>query len=93
MSNNSPWFLIPGVTFLVDHRNVQAKQIKYINNMNAAHTQPTNDPRNTNPCTVSAKPYLSNCNYDGAGAALQWLYGGEHQLAIISAFSDEFVVL
>jgi poly(3-hydroxybutyrate) depolymerase len=28
-----------------------------------------------NPCDVVASPYLGNCSYDGAGAALQQIYG------------------
>jgi hypothetical protein len=24
---------------------------------------------------MSTSPYISNCNYDGAGAVLQWMYG------------------
>jgi len=41
----------------------------------SAHTQPTDDPKNTNPCFLSAPPYLSNCHYDGAGKALETIYG------------------
>jgi len=49
--------------------------IVYANNIKAAHTQPTDDPINKNACTTSASPYISNCNYDGAGYALQQIYG------------------
>ena len=52
-----------------------SSSIVYINNMAAAHTQPTDDPANVNKCDVSKTPYLSNCNYDGAGKALEQIYG------------------
>jgi hypothetical protein len=44
--------------------------------MAAAHTQPTDDPAMKNSCGVSSSPYLSNCQYDGAGAALQAILAG-----------------
>ena len=44
--------------------------VVYENSMAAAHTQPTDDPANTNACTTSSSPYLSDCKYDGAGKAL-----------------------
>ena len=28
-----------------------------------------------NTCDISLSPYISNCNYDGAGSVLKWLYG------------------
>jgi len=49
--------------------------IVYINNMVAAHTFPSDDPVNINPCTLSISPYISNCEYDGSGKALQQLLG------------------
>jgi len=49
---------------------IAINQIDYINNVSSAHTQPTDDPINTDPCWISLSPYISDCNYDGAGAAL-----------------------
>ena len=48
--------------------------VVYESSMAAAHTQPTDDPANTNACTVSKSPYLSNCQYDGAGKALNTIF-------------------
>jgi len=52
-----------------------ASNILYKNDLVAAHTQPTDDSVNKNPCTLSATPYLSNCNYDGAGIAMNQMFG------------------
>lgn len=42
----------------------------------ASHTFPTDfTATGDNACSSSASPYISNCGYDGAGAALQWMYG------------------
>ena len=48
--------------------------VEYVNNIQAAHTQPTNYQVNTNPCSVSQSPYLSYCSYDGAGDALNQIF-------------------
>ncbi len=45
------------------------------NNISSAHTQPTDDPVNTNPCFLSLSPYISNCQYDGAGVAFNHIFG------------------
>jgi len=42
-------------------------------NLMAAHTYPTLNYGNL--CTLSYTPYISNCNYDGAGIGLQTIYG------------------
>jgi len=42
-------------------------------NLVAAHTFPTLDFGNA--CTMSFSPYISKCSYDGAGVALQKIYG------------------
>lgn len=41
------------------------------------HCQPTNDYGNS--CSYLGSPYIDNCNYDGAGTALQWIYGKLNQ--------------
>lgn len=48
----------------------------YVTTSGAAHTFPAGfDSRGDNPCNMSESPYISDCDYDGAGAVLQWLYG------------------
>lgn len=39
----------------------------------AGHSFPTND--YGNPCGSTYPPFITNCNYDGAGEALQGIYG------------------
>jgi hypothetical protein len=42
----------------------------------AAHTFPTDfTASGDNSCSSAVSPYISNCSYDGAGAALRWMYG------------------
>ena len=47
--------------------------ITYKNNLAAEHAMPTDFFGNG--CSVNASPYVSNCNFDGAGEMLKWLYG------------------
>ena len=55
---------------------VTAANVKYDNTNSAVHTFPTDfDGSGDNACNVSTSPYISNCHFDGAGAALQWIYG------------------
>jgi hypothetical protein len=50
--------------------------ISYVTTSGAAHTFPTDfNGVGDNSCSFSTSPYISNCNYDGSGAALQWIYG------------------
>ena len=49
--------------------------ISYVNTMAAAHTFPTDNPSVKNSCSTSSSPYISNCDYDGAGEALAAIYG------------------
>merc|ERR1711934_281398 len=48
--------------------------IVYENTVDAAHTQPTTNPK-MNSCTRSYSPYVSYCDYDGAGNTLKHIYG------------------
>jgi hypothetical protein len=53
-----------------------ASNTTYITTSGATHTFPTDfNGAGDNACGTSASPYVSNCNYDGAGAVLQWMYG------------------
>ncbi|HEX4583891.1 MAG TPA: PHB depolymerase family esterase [Burkholderiaceae bacterium] len=55
---------------------VSAANVKYDNTNSAVHTFPTDfDGAGDNACNVSISPYISNCHFDGAGAALQWIHG------------------
>lgn len=50
--------------------------VSYVTTSGAVHTFPTDfSGSGDNSCSTSSSPYISNCNYDGAGAALRWLYG------------------
>ncbi|KAJ5669910.1 uncharacterized protein N7477_005273 [Penicillium maclennaniae] len=50
--------------------------VSYVTTSGAVHTFPTDfDGSGDNSCSMSTSPYISNCNYDGAGAGLQWIYG------------------
>ncbi|EPS26473.1 putative PHB depolymerase family esterase [Penicillium oxalicum 114-2] len=50
--------------------------VSYVTTSGASHTFPTDfSGSGDNSCSMSSSPYISNCNYDGAGAVLQWMYG------------------
>ncbi|RHZ44084.1 putative polyhydroxybutyrate depolymerase [Aspergillus thermomutatus] len=53
-----------------------AANVSYITTSGAVHTFPTDfDGSGDNSCSSSVSPYISNCQYDGAGAVLKWMYG------------------
>lgn len=55
---------------------VSSGNVRYDKTSNAAHTFPTDfSGTGDNACTSASSPYISNCNFDGAGTALQWMYG------------------
>jgi len=55
---------------------VAGKNVKYVELDGVMHTFPTDFNRaGDSPCNFSSLPYISNCQYDGAGDALQWIYG------------------
>ena len=48
----------------------------FVTTTGASHTFPTDfDGAGDSACGISSSPFISNCNYDGAGAVLQWIYG------------------
>ena len=53
---------------------IDSSQIYFEDKIDSAHTQPTTDAQ-MNKCTVSKSPYISYCNYDGAGEAFKQIYG------------------
>lgn len=53
-----------------------SSNVVYTTISGASHTFPTDfNGSGDNPCSVSSSPFISNCNYDGAGAVLKWMYG------------------
>src|ERR1700742_1425582 len=67
---------------VVDQLNTQlssfdnSANITYVTTSDAVHTFPTDfDASGNSACSDATSPYISNCNYDGAGAVLQWLHG------------------
>ncbi|HEY6909567.1 MAG TPA: PHB depolymerase family esterase, partial [Myxococcales bacterium] len=53
-----------------------AANVSYVTTSGAAHTFPTDfTATGDNSCSSAVSPYISNCGYDGAGAALRWMYG------------------
>jgi chitodextrinase len=52
---------------------VPAPNISYKNDLDAEHTMPTDFFGNA--CTTRGDPHINNCQYDAAGALLQWIYG------------------
>jgi poly(3-hydroxybutyrate) depolymerase len=62
--------------YVADGRLLPAAQLKYEQLAGASHTFPTNVASSgDNPCNLSVSPFISDCGFDGAGAALQWIYG------------------
>ena len=62
-------------TYYKNYVTGPAGSIVYVDTLNAAHTQPTDDPINKNPCNWGIPPYVSDCDYDGSGLALNQIYG------------------
>ena len=55
---------------------VAAAELEYVKRAGTAHVFPTDfDSTGNNACNASASPYISNCGYDGAKAALTKFYG------------------
>jgi chitodextrinase len=52
---------------------IDAANIFYKNDIAAEHAMPTDYFGNT--CATRNDPFINNCNYDGAGQLLQWIYG------------------
>ena len=50
-----------------------AENIRYVNDVEAAHNFPTRG--NGNECTFKQSPFIGDCDYDAAGELLQHLYG------------------
>lgn len=58
------------------NNGVPAGNLSYVKRSGAAHVLPTDfDSTGNNSCSSSSSPFISNCGYDGAGAALTQFYG------------------
>jgi poly(3-hydroxybutyrate) depolymerase len=58
------------------NNGVPPANLDYIRRDSTAHTFPTDfDSTGNNACGTAASPYISNCSYDGAKAALTKFYG------------------
>jgi poly(3-hydroxybutyrate) depolymerase len=58
------------------NNGVPAANLEYVKRASTAHVFPTDfDGTGNNACSSSASPYISNCSYDGARAALTKFYG------------------
>ncbi|MGY4827730.1 extracellular catalytic domain type 2 short-chain-length polyhydroxyalkanoate depolymerase [Sphaerotilaceae bacterium SBD11-9] len=58
------------------NNGVSAANLEYVKRASTAHVFPTDfDSTGNNSCSSSASPYISNCGYDGAKAALTKFYG------------------
>ncbi|HEX3140995.1 MAG TPA: PHB depolymerase family esterase [Rhizobacter sp.] len=58
------------------NNGVPAANLEYVKRASTAHVLPTDfDSTGNNSCSSSASPYISNCGYDGAKAALTKFYG------------------
>ncbi len=65
-----------GVNTQYQNNGVPAANLQYVQRSGTAHTFPTDfDATGGNACGSSASPYISNCGYDGAKAALTQFYG------------------
>ncbi len=65
-----------GANTQYQNNGVPAANRSYVQRSGTAHTFPTDfDSSGNNACGSSASPYISNCGYDGAGAALAKFYG------------------
>lgn len=58
------------------NNGVTTANLEYVQRASTAHVFPTDfDSTGNNACSSSASPYISNCGYDGAKAALTKFYG------------------
>ncbi|HJV70683.1 PHB depolymerase family esterase [Ideonella sp.] len=58
------------------NNGVSAANLSYVQRSGTAHVFPTDfDATGNNACSSSTSPYISNCGYDGAKAALTKFYG------------------
>lgn len=64
------------VNTLYQNNGVLTANLDYIKRNNTSHVMPTDfDATGNNACNNAASPYIANCGYDGAKAALTKFYG------------------
>ncbi|CAF3823624.1 unnamed protein product [Rotaria sp. Silwood1] len=62
--------------YVTDGQFIPSANVVFKNDLNAGHTFPTDfDSIGNNDCGSTSSPFISNCNFDGAGAILQHIYG------------------
>jgi hypothetical protein len=73
-----------------ERAGMPASNILYEKDIAAGHTQPTLD--YGNPCkSASASPWMSDCDYDGAGEALKHIYGNLNPKSPVTDASGTFI--
>ncbi|CAF2815900.1 unnamed protein product [Rotaria sp. Silwood2] len=62
--------------YVTDGQFIPSANVVFKNDLNAAHTFPTDfDSIGNNDCGSASSPFISNCDFDGAGAILEHIYG------------------
>ncbi|CAF4499019.1 unnamed protein product [Rotaria sp. Silwood2] len=62
--------------YVTDGPFISSENVVFKNDLNAAHTFPTDfDSIGNNDCGSTSSPFISNCNFDGAGVILEHIYG------------------
>ncbi|CAF4793955.1 unnamed protein product [Rotaria sp. Silwood1] len=62
--------------YVTDGQFIPSANVVFKNDLNAGHTFPTDfDSIGNNDCGSTSSPFISNCNFDGAGAILEHIYG------------------
>lgn len=83
----------PEVTAWVDDwyamAGIEPEHIVFKNDLEAPHGLPTMD--YGNPCQASGNPWMNDCDYDGAGAALAHILGPLHPPRPTAELSGRFV--
>lgn len=62
--------------YVSEGKFIPSENVVFKNDIKTAHTFPTDyDSTGNNQCSFASSPYISNCQFDGAGAILEHLYG------------------
>lgn len=67
--------VVPGVVHILEqmYRDLGVQSVTANYSTGAGHSFPTDN--YGNPCGTTQSPYITNCGFDGAGTALQAIYG------------------
>jgi hypothetical protein len=63
--------------------------IRFVNTIAAEHAMPTDSFGNT--CSTKGPPFISNCNFDAAGALLKFIYGDDLNQRNTGTLSGKFI--